>query len=38
MDWMTIFQNVGTFGVGMGILAILVRSLVVNYLNEDLEV
>jgi hypothetical protein len=37
MDWMTIAQNVGTFGVGTGILAILVKSLVVNSLNRDLE-
>lgn len=37
MDWMTLFQDVGTFGVGAGILAILVRSLVVHSLNRDLE-
>ena len=37
MDWMTMAQNVGTFGVGTGILAILVKSLVVNSLNKDLE-
>jgi hypothetical protein len=37
MDWMTIFQNVGTFGIGTGILAILIKSLVVNSLNRDLE-
>jgi len=37
MDWMAIAQNVGTFGVGSGILAILIRSLVVNSLNKDLE-
>jgi len=37
MDWMTMAQNVGTFGVGTGILAILVKSLVVNSLNRDLE-
>lgn len=37
MDWMTMAQNVGTFGVGTGILAILIRSLVVNSLNRDLE-
>jgi len=34
---MTVAQNVGTFGVGTGILAILVNSLVVNSLNRDLE-
>jgi len=37
MDWMTIFQNVGTFGLGSGMLALLVRSLVLNSLNKDLE-
>jgi hypothetical protein len=37
MDWMTMAQNVGTFGVATGILAILVKSLVANSLNRDLE-
>ena len=37
MDWMTIAQNVGIFGVGTGILAFLIRSLIVNILNRDLE-
>jgi hypothetical protein len=37
MDWLTMAQNVSTFGVGTGILAFLVRSLVVNFLNRDLE-
>ena len=37
MDWMTMVQNVGTFGVATGILATLVKSLVGNSLNRDLE-
>ncbi len=37
MDWITMIQNVGTFGVGTGILAFLVKALVVNSLSRDLE-
>lgn len=37
MDWTTIAQNVGTFAVGTGIFALLVKSLVVNSLNRELE-
>jgi len=34
---MAITQNVGTFGIGSGILALLIKSLVANSLNKDLE-
>lgn len=37
MDWLTVFQNIGIFGVGTGILAILIKSLVSASLNKDLE-
>lgn len=37
MDWMTVVQNVGFFAVGTGGLSFLIKSLVTNSLNKDLE-
>lgn len=37
MDLLTVFQNIGMFTVGTGIFAFLVKSLINNSLNKDIE-